>query len=388
MPPLEKIADKYISELQEKSLFRELKDTQRRDGIYVSRGGKQLISFSCNDYLGLSHHPKVKQAAIDAIEKYGAGSGASRFVTGNNPLYNELESRLARLKNTEDAIVFGSGYLANIGIIPALVGKGDLIIADKLVHACLIDGAMLSGAKLMRFAHNNMQKCEELLQKHRHEFTNCLILTDHVFSMDGDVAPIGQLLELAGKYDAGLLSDDAHGLGVLESGIKNLESRKPDSNYLQMGTLSKAVGSYGGYVCTSKKIADYLRNKCRSLIYSTALPPSVLASAIAALEIIENDAELVRRAGENARYFVSKLQVASCKLQESQSSIVALILGSAEAAIKASKILEDEGFLVSAIRPPTVPPGTARLRFTFSALHKREDIEKLAKVVTEKILHD
>jgi 8-amino-7-oxononanoate synthase len=419
MPSLEQISDKYLANLRENNLLRELKVTEKTDAVYVTRNGKKHISFCCNDYLGLSQHPKVKQAAIDATQKYGVGSGASRFITGNSPLYDELEMRLARLKGTEDAIVFGSGYLANIGTIPALVGAGDLIIADKLIHACLLDGAILSGAKLLRFAHNNMQKCEELLQKNRSQYKNCLILTDTVFSMDGDRAPIGDLLGLAQKYDAWVMSDDAHGLGVVnedkassfssflgkdlrESGAYKKEVHehfeqiiddKMDKNttpYIQMGTLSKAVGCYGGYICASKKITDYLRNKARSLIYSTALPPAVLAAAIAALDIIENDAQITRKPFDNAQYFISliesgiKNQESRKKILDSSSSIVSLILGDEEKAINASKMLENEGFLVSAIRPPTVPKGTARLRFTFSSLHKAEDIEKLTKVMCDK----
>ncbi len=377
MIPLEKLADKYIASLEENGLLRGLQ-TSARDGITITRGNNKLISFSCNDYLGLSQHPALKKAAADAIEKYGVGSGASRFVTGNNPLYNELESRLAHLKGTEDAIVFGSGYLTNIGIIPAIAGRSDLILADKFVHACLIDGAQLSGAKLLRFEHNNVQKCEEILKKQRKGYKNCVILTDGVFSMDGDIAPVDELCRLAKKYNAWLITDDAHGLGVLNNGIGSSPNLKP---HIQMGTLSKAVGGFGGYVCTSKKVADFLRNKSRSLIYSTALPPMVLAAAIAAIDIITSDKELIKKPLENARYFTEVLG-----LPEAQSPIVPLILGEAAKAIEASKMLEANGFLVSAIRPPTVPQGTARLRFTFSALHNREEIGKLAEIIKRELL--
>lgn len=374
MKSLEKIADKYLLESEKNGLKREIVTTNRQDATRIIRGGREYISFSCNDYLGLTHHPKVKRAAIEAIKKYGAGAGASRLVTGSHPLYDILEQKIAKLKNTEDAIVFGSGYLVNIGIIPALVGKGDLIIADRLVHACLIDGAQLSGAKLMRFEHNNVEKCASILQKYRAEYNNCLIITDNIFSMDGDAAPVDALFILAEQNNAWLLTDDAHGIGVL--------SDKPRNNpHLQMGTLSKAVGAYGGYVATSKKVADLLRNKSRSLVYSTGLPPSVISSAIEALDVIENDKELCGKPLANARYFTKLLGVA-----DATSPIVPLILGDEHKAIAASQELKEYGFLVSAIRPPTVPKATSRLRFTFSALHKKEDIERLAQIIKEKLL--
>lgn len=419
MPSLEKTAQQYLTEAEEAGLLRCLKTTDRLDGVSVIRDGKRLISFSCNDYLGLSHHEKVIAAGVAALQKYGAGAGASRLITGNYPLYDELETKLAKIKGTESAIVFGSGYLANIGTIPALVGRGDLIIADKLVHACLLDGAVLSGAKLMRFAHNDLTKCESLLKANRKKYKNCLIITDHVFSMDGDIAPVDELYELALNYDAWLMTDDAHGLGlslkgsfagdfvvgsVLDSsrtpkyaadlravppknplasdpfkespaGILNRSVKKP---HIQMGTLSKAAGCYGGYVCASAKIIEYLRNKTRSFVYSTGLPPSVTASAIAALDIIMEDKELCEKPLANAQYFTSLLGIT-----EAQSPIVAVILGDEQKVLDLSFRLEHEGFLVSAIRPPTVPKGTARLRFTFSALHNREDIRKLAEIMRE-----
>lgn len=378
MPDLDEFADISLKNLKKQGRLRSLKDVERSEGVYLIKNGKRLISFSCNDYLGLSGHPKVKQAAIDAIEKYGAGSGASRLITGSHPLYKKLEDKLAKLKGTQSALVFGSGYLANVGIIPALCKKGDLIIADKLVHACLIDGAKLSGATLKRFKHNDVNSCEKILKENRSGYNNCLIITDGVFSMDGDVAPVDNLCELAEKYDAWLMTDDAHGLGILNGGTGSALNKKP---HIQMGTLSKAAGVYGGYVCASQKVIDYLVNHARSFIYSTGLPPSVIASAIASLEIIGDDKDLIKKPLENARYFTSLLG-----MDEAQSSIVPLIIGDEDKALAASEFLEDNGFLVSAIRPPTVPKGTARLRFTFSALHSRSDIEKLARLVRKNVI--
>lgn len=367
MPPIDQILQHRTEELVEKSLFRILKETYRKNEIHVKRDGIEYISFSCNDYLGLSQNPKVKNAAIDAIKKYGVGSGASRLVTGNNPLYKILESNLAEFKNTEDAVVFGSGYLTNIGTIAAIVGKGDLILIDKWAHACLIDGVRLSGAKFMRFSNNNTDQCEELLKKYRNDYQNCLIVTDAVFSMDGHVAPVAELSRIAKKYDSWVMTDDAHGLGVVN---------KTSDVEIQSGTLSKAVGGYGGYVCGSKILCEYIRSTARSLVYSTALPPATLASAIAALEIISSDKELTEMPLKNAKYFTDLLV-----LDKAQSPIVPIIIGDEKAALDAAEKLKDSGFLVTAIRPPTVPKDSARLRFTFSALHKREEIAKLADVV-------
>ena len=369
MTLLDETAQEYLENAKKNHLLRSLKDSSREDGVNVLRGGVKYISFSCNDYLGLSHNASVKKAAWDALEKYGAGSGASRLVTGNNPLYSELEKKLANLKKTESALVFGSGYLANIGTIPALVGRGDLILADKLVHACLLDGAKLSGAKLMRFEHNNVEKCSDILKKNRNEYKNCLIITDHVFSMDGDIAPVDELYKLAKKTDSWLMTDDAHGIGVLSKTHKH-------TPHIQMGTLSKAVGSYGGYVCASDVVIKFLQNKSRSLVYSTALPPMVLAASLAALNIIENDADLVKKPLDYARYFTSQMGLA-----EAVSPIVPIIIGDEAKAVSLSEALESEGFLVSAIRPPTVPSGTARLRFTFSAAHNEADIDRLVAVL-------
>lgn len=372
MATLDTILRKKLEELEAKHLRRNLQETAREDGVWVVRNGKRLLSFSCNDYLGLSQHHQVKQAAIEAIDTCGAGAGASRLVTGNHPLYARLESMLASIKGTESALVFGSGYLTNIGVIPALVGKGDLILADKLVHACLIDGAQLSSATLKRFSHNSVESLEKLLKTHRKSYQNCLILTDGVFSMDGDIAPIDAMMKLAKQYDVWLLTDDAHGLGLLGGGAGSAGDAK-QKPHIQMGTLSKAVGVYGGYVCASKRMVDYLKTTARSLVYSTALPPAAVAASIAALEIIEEDKPLREKPLELARLFAHELG-----LPEPQSSIVPMIIGEETKALAASKQLEVNGFLVSAIRPPTVPKGTARLRFTFSALHHAEDVVRLA----------
>ncbi|MDB2414971.1 8-amino-7-oxononanoate synthase [Rickettsiales bacterium] len=369
MSYIENFAKQKIEELSNNNLLRQINDSYRENGVHIIKDNKKYISFSCNDYLGLTHHPKVIKASEDAIAKYGAGAGASRLVTGNHPLYSQLESKIASLKGTQNAIIFGSGYLANIGTIPALVKKGDLILFDRLSHACIIDGIKLSGAKYIPFSHNDMDKLTELLQKQRSKYENCLIITENVFSMDGDIAPISELKKISKEYDSWLMTDDAHGLGIIK------QNQIPD---IAMGTLSKAVGGYGGYVCASNNVIKYLQNTARSLIYTTALPPSVIAANIAAIDIISKDNTLAKKALDNAKYFTELLGI-----ETAVSSIVAVILGDEISAIKASETLKDEGFIVSAIRPPTVPKGTSRLRLTFSALHKRQDIVKLAKIIKE-----
>ena len=356
-----------------------------RTGIWVERDGRRLLSFSCNDYLNLSQHPQVIAAAIDATKRYGVGAGASRLVTGNHPLYAELEARLARLKCTEAACVFGSGYLANTGIIPALLGPDDLIVMDELSHACIHAGAKLSGAKIQRYRHGDPSHAEEILGAHRGTKKRALIATDGVFSMDGDIAPLAALSRLAQRFDAWLLSDDAHGLGVIGGGrgstFVNGAAHSPIQVPLQMGTLSKAIGAYGGYLCASNAVIDLMRTRARTFIYSTGLPPAVVAAAIAALDMIEHDPVYAAEPLRKARLFTRALN-----LPDAQSAIVPVIVGDAAAALAASDRLCDNGFLVVTIRPPTVPAGTARLRFAFTAQHDDSDIARLAELVRSHVL--
>lgn len=368
MPNLDDILTQKLQILEAKAQKRAPVAGFRHDGVMIERGGASKISFSCNDYLGLSSHPRVVAAASAALSKYGAGAGASRLVTGECPLYAELEGLLAAYNGAEAAVVFGSGYLANIGTIPALVGKNDLIIADKFSHACMLDGARLSGADVLRFAHNNLAHLQMLLDANRGEYQNSLIITEEVFSMDGDRANVAELAEIAGKYDAWLMVDGAHSLAPSTS-------HYPPST-IKMGTLSKAAGSYGGYVCGSYALVDYLKTVARSLIFSTALPPATLAASIEALKIMHEQSELAENALKNARYFTEIMG-----LPEAESAIVPMILGENETAVLASKVLAEKGFIVSAIRPPTVPENTARLRFTFSALHTKQQIEELCAVL-------
>jgi 8-amino-7-oxononanoate synthase len=382
MQSLDVYAQGKLEEIGRRHLNRSLSETVREDGLWIERDGKRLLSFACNDYLNLTQHPAIKQAAIAAIEKYGAGSGASRLVTGNHPLYAELERRLARLKGTEAAVVFGSGYLANAGIVPVLIGRDGLVMVDELAHACLWAGAQLSRGKVVAFRHNDAAHADTLLAEHRAQHDRALILTDGVFSMDGDLAPLEELATLATRHDAWLMSDDAHGLGVLGGGRgSRFANDAPSDVPLQMGTLSKAIGAYGGYLCASEPVIDLMRNRARTLIYSTGLPPAVVAAAIAALDLIEREPGFAALPVKKAKTFTRLTN-----LPDAQSPIVPLIIGGEDETMAASRLLAEEGFLAPAIRPPTVPDGTSRLRLTFTAGHPDAEVERLAGLVRNRVL--
>lgn len=358
---LEDFASRKLEQLSVQSMRRDLSETERSRGARVCRNGRELISFCCNDYLGLSKHPAVVAAAIAALERYGAGAGSSRLVTGNNPPISVLEADLAAYKRSEAAIVFGSGYLANMGVVPALVGRGDLIAMDELSHSCMHAAALLSGAYVRLFRHNEAQHADELLEASSSE--RKMILTETVFSMDGDLAPVDDLLDVARRNGAWLLTDDAHGLGIVAS-----NPQVP----LQMGTLSKAAGSYGGYLCASRPVIDLMKSRARTLVYSTGLPPASAAAATAALRIMSTDH---RRCTLPLRY--AERFCAALGLREPESAIVPIIVGDAARVMWLSDELAESGYLVTGIRPPTVPTGTARLRVTFSADHSPEDVEGL-----------
>jgi 8-amino-7-oxononanoate synthase len=378
---LDAFASEKLAQLQRRSLLRTLVETTRTEDIWAVRNGRKLLSFSCNDYLNLSHHPAIKAAAKKAVERYGVGSGASRLVTGNNPLFTELESKLAALKRTEAACVFGSGYLANTGIIPTLAGSSDLVLIDELAHSCIMTGGKLTGGRMLTFRHNDLTHLEELLVQHRGHHRHALIATDGVFSMDGDLAPLHGLAALAKTHDAWLLSDDAHGIGVVGGGRGSsfADGAKADVP-LQMGTLSKAIGGYGGYLCASRPVIDLIKSRARTFVYSTGLPPASAAAAIAALDLIETQPDYAALPVAKARLFTRRLN-----LPEALSPIVPILIGDAKAALAASADLEAQGFLVVAIRPPTVPAGTARLRVAFTAQHPDSEVERLADAISQYI---
>lgn len=375
MRSLDDFAKSKLAALKGRDQLRRMVETRREDGLWIEREGRRLLSFCCNDYLNLSHHPKVKASAIAAIERYGAGAGASRLVTGNHPLLGQLEERLASLKGTEAACIFGSGYLANAGIIPVVVGKDGLVLVDELAHSCLWSGTQLSRATTVAFRHNDLTHVEELLGIHRPRHDHALIVTDGIFSMDGDRAPIAELAAIAKRHDTWLMTDDAHGLGIVGGGRGSTAEAQADVP-LQMGTLSKALGAYGGYLCASNPVIELMHNRARTLIYSTGLPPAVAAAALAALDVIEQDPDYAALPLAKARAFTRMTN-----LPEAQSPIVPVVIGDERDALDASRLLSDRGFFVAAIRPPTVPAGTARLRLTFTAQHPDGEIERLADLV-------
>jgi 8-amino-7-oxononanoate synthase len=380
MISLDRFAQDKLAGLEDRRLRRSLHATVR-SGIAIERDGRRLISFSCNDYLNLSTHEAVAAAAREAMAKYGLGAGASRLVTGNHPLYDALEAALARLKGTASACVFGSGYLANAGIVPALVGGDDLVAIDERAHACLWAGARLAGATVAPYPHNDVARLRSLLAERRARHGRALILTEGVFSMDGDIAPLAEIGMLARDYDAWLLADDAHGTGVLGAGRGSaFAGERPADVPLQVGTLSKALGAYGGFLCASEPVVDLIKNRARTLVYSTALPAAIVAAAMAALDIITADPALAARPLLKARAFAHR-----AGLPPPASPIVPVILGTPDAALSAARMLESEGFLAVPIRPPTVPASTARLRLAFTAGHDDADIARLADLVRDRL---
>lgn len=352
--------------------LRWIEEVQRTEILW---DGRRLINFSSNDYLGLSQHPKLKAAAIEATGKFGAGSGASRLVCGTLPVHRELEETIAAFKGTERALTFSTGYAAATGTICALVGKGDVVIVDKLVHASLVDGARLSEADLRVFRHNDVEDLERILVWAKDKNVRVLVITESVFSMDGDCAPLREVVALKEKFGAWLMVDEAHALGVLGPGRRGLVEALGLAGQvdIQMGTLGKAVGSSGGFIAGSETLIDHLVNTARSFIFSTAPGPAAAAAAKAGLDLIASEE------GEQLR--TQLLQNIETLARPTESAIVPIILGDEERALAAAEALKAAGFLVPAIRYPTVPRGKARLRVTLGASHAREQIEALSNAL-------
>lgn len=355
-------------------------------GPYALRGGRRLLNLSSNNYLGLADHPALKEAAREAAERYGTGAGASRLVTGHLPLAAELEEAVARWKGTEAAVVFTSGYAANVGVIPALVGRGDVVFSDRLNHASIVDGIVLSRAHHVRYRHNDVEHLEHLLKKAPREARK-LIVTDAVFSMDGDAAPLEDLVALKERYGAWLMVDEAHSAGLLGPRGAGLVAALglTEAVEVQMGTFSKALGSLGAYVAGSRTLIDWLVQRARSLVYSTGLPPAVLAASLAGLRLAQEEPWRREKALDLAARFRAALRAAGLAVGEGPSAIVPLIVGTSAAALAVSRALEEQGILAVAIRPPTVPEGTARLRFSFSALHDKGDVDRAARVAIDAV---
>ncbi|MGH7802488.1 MAG: 8-amino-7-oxononanoate synthase [Thermodesulfobacteriota bacterium] len=373
--------------IRDKKLFRVLTELQSGQSPEIIIEGKCYILLASNNYLGLTTDPKVKEAARRALEKYGTGSGGSRLVSGSSDLHRELEERIADFKKTEAAILFSSGYLANIGAISALVGPGDIIYSDELNHASIIDGCRLSHAEVKIYKHSDIEHLSSLLSLDKSR-NKKLIVTDTVFSMDGDLAPVPELVELAEKYGCMLMIDEAHATGVLGkrgSGATEyfgVEDRVP----IVMGTLSKAVGSLGGYVAGSRKLIDFLRNRARTYIFDTSLPASSLAASLVAIDIIEFEPERRKHLWYLIEKFKSGLKNLGLELLPSHSAVIPVLIGDAQPALDFARMLRDNGVFTPAVRPPSVPPGKCRIRATLMATHKEEHIERVLKVF--EVAHD
>ena len=377
-----------LSALTEQGLHRSLRVMESARGSRMTYAGRELINFSSNDYLGLAYHPAVAQAMNEATVRWGVGSTASRLICGTTSEHAALEEELAAAKGTEAALVFSTGVAAATGTIPALVGKGDVIIMDKLAHACLIDGARASEATLRIFSHNDLEKLESHLgwAREKHPDAKVMIITESVFSMDGDLAPLRELVELKERFGAILFLDEAHAVGVRGQGAQGLAGEQGliDRIEIQMGTLGKALGVSGGYIAGSRTLIDFLINRARSFIFSTAPPPAVAAACRAALRIVQSPegGSLKVRLWENMQLLVSSLEIPTAP-----SAIIPLILGSEERAMAGATLLSDAGFFVPAIRYPTVPRQTARLRITLSAAHEPDQIRDLAAALAVSSAH-
>ncbi len=367
------------------NLYRRLKTLDSPQGPWVQVEGRRLLNMCSNNYLGLSGHPGVIEAGVRAMHEWGSSSGASRLICGTNQLHETLEMRLAAFKNTEASLVYTSGYTANLGIISSLVGRSDIVFSDELNHASLIDGCRLSQAKVTVFSHNDLAVLERELRRARDLPGERLIVVDGVFSMDGDVAPVKELVDLAEKYDSMLMVDEAHATGTMGPGGRGLiaslclEKRVT----VLMGTLSKALGSFGGFAAGLGQLRDFLINTSRSFIFATALPPASAACAIAALDLLEQDPGMPVRLQQNSSWLRNRLSSWGFNTLGSQTQIIPVVVGDPARTLEMSRLLLQRGILATAIRPPTVPDGTSRIRVAVMATHTKQDLELAASAFEE-----
>ena len=372
-----------LNALRAEGLYRSMRIIYGAQGSRVELDGRQVLLLCSNNYLGLADHPALKRASAEG-SSLGTGSGASRLVSGTMELHARLEARIACFKGTERALLFNSGYAANTGIISALVGRGDAIFSDRLNHASIVDGARLSRAGFFRYPHRDMDALDKMLEQKGGKGRR-LIVTDGVFSMDGDIAPLEKLVQLARRHGALLMVDDAHGCGVLGStGRGSAElCGVLDGIDIQMGTLGKGFGSFGAYAAASAEICDYLVNKSRSFIFSTSLPPAVLAASLAAIDLVDSPegAQLRGRLASNLALFKGKLTASGFQTMGSETQIVPIFVGPAQATMEFSRQLLEQGLFVQGIRPPTVPAGSCRLRCTIMATHEATDLERAAEAI-------
>ncbi len=377
-----------LNDLKQKGTYFHLRVLEDQQEPVCTYDGKRVINLASNNYLGLTAHPKLREAAIEAIRKYGVGSGAVRTIAGTMRIHMELEEKIARFKNVEACVVFQSGFTANAGTVSSILGKDDFIISDELNHASIIDGARLSRAKVKVFRHRDMAHAEELLREVQNEPGHKLLITDGVFSMDGDIGPVDKLCDLADKYGAIMMVDDAHASGVLgRNGRGSVDHFHCDGRVdVQVGTLSKAIGALGGYVCGSRDLIDYLYHRARPFLFSTSHPPSVAATCIAAFDILETEPERIERLWENTRYFKQQLadagfNIGGVNTPASETPITPIIIGDGRTTMEFSRKLFDAGVMATGIAFPTVPEGKARIRTIMTSEHTRAQLDQALETI-------
>ncbi len=375
--------EKKVDELKKDGVYKEPPVFSGPNTRILNINGKDVINLCSNNYLGLANHPKLKEEAIKAIEKYGIGAGAVRTIVGNMDIHQELEMRLANFKKEESVIIYQSGFNCNAGTIQAITDSGDLIISDELNHASIIDGVRLSKADKKVYKHSDIEDLERILIETKGKYNNILIITDGVFSMDGDICKLPEIVELAKKYGAMTYVDDAHGSGVLgDAGRGTVDHFKLNGEVdFIVGTLSKAFGMIGGYVAGSKAMRDWLINRSRPILFSTNMIPAIAASLIQAIDMLEKDDSLTRKLWDNANYFKEKMKEKGFNIGNSETPITPVIIGKESDAVEISKELLEEGVFVSAITFPTVPKNTARLRCMVTAEHTKEDLDSAVEII-------
>ncbi len=373
-----------LQRLNEAGLYRRLRRVDGDQGPTLVLDGKEVVNFSSNNYLGLANHPALREAAKDAIDRYGCGSGASRLISGNMTLHEELETKLAELKETEAALVFNSGFQANIGIISTMIGEGDAVFSDALNHASIIDGCRLSRAQVYVYGHADLQQLEDCL-KQASAHHRKLIVTETLFSMDGDEAPLKEIVDLAEKYDAMVMVDEAHATGVYEPNGAGIVAKLGLGGrvLVQMGTLGKALGGFGAYVAGSAAFRELMINRCRSFVFTTALPPAVMAMGIAALDLVKEEPERRLALSNNCARLNASLKALGYSIANSRSQIIPLMVGDADECMRLSEQLLRRGIFAQGIRPPTVPPRTSRLRITLMATHTGEHLQRALDALEE-----
>ena len=371
----------HLDDLKDRGLYRRMRLISGPQGPRVLLDGKPVLLLCSNNYLGLADHPRVREAAAEAAMRYGAGAGASRLVSGNMRIHRRLEEMLSGFKGSESCLLFGSGYLANTGVISALAREGDVVFSDALNHASIVDGCRLARASTFVYDHRDLDQLEWGLREA--DGRGSLIVTDGVFSMDGDVAPLPEIVELAQRYDCRVMVDDAHGTGCVGPGGRGSVAAAGLEGEVDVvvGTLGKALGSYGAFVLCERTTAKYLVNVARTLIFSTALPPPAVAAAMAALELLDDQPRRVEKLQRNATVLREALSAEGLACGESETQIVPLVVGEARAAVKASERALEQGVFAQAIRPPTVPEGTSRLRLAVMASHTKSELRVAAKTL-------